>query len=155
MKLSVILAVRKCVQLPTNHIRSDHPSYFVVQFYVPINFYQVITLLTSFHERIHILIGYSQCLGFICQLFDWLFIITLTCCTLMASVVLLFYWLFYSAITEHKLYNLGLIALSLFGLMYDKLNHYMISHSTYVPDLIVETFSQAALLSVLLKTQVF
>ena len=93
-------------------------------------------------SRLHLsayLIGYSL-------------IISLFCHTSMVSEVLLFYWLFYSAITEHKLYNLGLIALSL---MYNKLNHYMISHSIYVPDLIVETFSQAVLLSVLLKIQVF
>ena len=40
--------------------------------------------------------------------------------------MLLFYWLLYSAITETRSCDLGLIALLLLGLMYGKLNHYVI-----------------------------
>ena len=47
----------------------------------------------------------------------------------MASVILLFYWLLYSAITETRPCDLRLIALLLLGLMYGKLNHYVISTS--------------------------
>ena len=41
-------------------------------------------------------------------------------------MILLFYWLLYSAITETRPCDLGLIALLLLGLMYGKLNHYVI-----------------------------
>ena len=44
--------------------------------------------------------------------------------------MLLFYWLLYSAITETRPCDLGLIALLLLGLMYGKLNHYVISIKT-------------------------
>ena len=40
--------------------------------------------------------------------------------------LLLFYWLLYSAITETRPCDLGLIALLLLRLMYGKLNHYVI-----------------------------
>ena len=42
------------------------------------------------------------------------------------SVIPLFYWLLYSAITETRPCDLGLIALLLLRLMYGKLNHYVI-----------------------------
>jgi len=41
-------------------------------------------------------------------------------------MILLFYWLLYSAITETQPCDLELIALLLSGLMYGKLNHYVI-----------------------------
>ena len=58
------------------------------------------------------------------SLLDWLVINV----TLKAFVILLFYWLLYSAITEHML---GLIALLLLGLMYG-LNHYVISNNIII-----------------------
>ena len=41
-------------------------------------------------------------------------------------MILLLYWLLYSAITETRPCDLGLIALLLLRLMYGKLNHYVI-----------------------------
>ena len=58
-----------------------------------------------------ILIGYSKCLQML---------------RLKASVILIYYWLLYSAITETRQCDLGLIALLLLRLMYGKLNHYVI-----------------------------
>ena len=47
--------------------------------------------------------------------------------------LLLFYWLLYSAITETRPCDLGLIALLLLRLMYGKLNHYVIIMKTTPP----------------------
>ena len=78
-----------------------------------------------------ILIGYLKVLhmlhlkGFYCQFISLAILITF----LSHLKGLLFHWLLYSAITETRPCDLGLIALLLLKLMYGKLNHYVISTS--------------------------
>ena len=81
-----------------------------------------------------ILIGYSKCLHLLHLkgLFYWLFIISLPCCILKVFIILLFYWLLYSEITETRTCNLGLITLLLLRLMYSKLIIYLIKNSQAV-----------------------